>query len=84
MDVVSLTQHYAQIAQVLRSFMPPTCRFLGSEDVEPSGTHPVAAGGFADIWEAIYDGRKVALKSYRCYMRFNVAQAVEVHCRAYT
>ncbi|KAF9789884.1 kinase-like domain-containing protein [Thelephora terrestris] len=60
--------------------MPPTCRFLGSEDVKPSGTHPVAAGGFADIWEAIYDGRKVALKSYRCYMRFNVAQAVERFC----
>ena len=78
MDVVSLSQHYTQIAHVLRPFMPSTCRFLNPEDVKPIGIHPVAAGGFADIWEASYDGRKVTLKSYRCYMTFDIAQVVEV------
>ena len=80
MDVISLSQHHAQIARVLRSFMPSTCRFLSSGDVKLVSVHPVAAGGFADIWEATHDGRKVALKSYRCYMIFDVAQIVEVRC----
>ena len=42
-------------------FMPSTCRFLNSEDIKPVGSHPVAAGGLADIWEATHDGRKIAL-----------------------
>lgn len=79
-DVISLSQHYLQIARVLQSFMPPTCRLSSLEDVKPIGDHPIAAGGVADIWEAVYDGRKVVLKSYRCYVTFDVAWTVEVHC----
>ena len=79
MDVVSLSQHYAQIAHALRPFMPSNCCSLNPEDVKLVGARPMAAGGFADIWKAIYDGRRVALKSYRCYMSFDVTRTVEVH-----
>lgn len=82
MDVISLTQHYSQLAQVLRLFMPSICHFFNPEVVKPIGTRPVAAGGFADIWEAIYDGRKVVLKSYRCYTSCDVAWVVEVRCHS--
>ena len=78
-DVISLSQHYAQIAQALQSFMPSACRFLSSGDVKPIGSHPMAAGGFTDIWEATHGGRKVVLKSYRCYVAFDLVQVVEVH-----
>ena len=80
MDVITLSQHYAQMAQALRSFMPSTCRSIDPEEVKPIGSRPVAAGGFAEIWEATHDGRKVALKAYRCYMTFGVARVIEVHC----
>ena len=78
MDFVSLPQHYARVAQVLQPFMPSTCHFFDKEAVSLIGTHPVAAGGFADIWEATYDNRKVALKSYRCYVLFDAACIVKV------
>ena len=77
---ISLSRHYSQVARLLRSFMPPTCHGLSQEDVTPIGGHPVTAGGFADIWEAMYDGRKVVLKSYRCYVMFDVLHAARVRC----
>ena len=40
----------------------------------------MAAGGFADVWKAMYNGRTVVLKSYRRYMDFDVAR-VAVVCR---
>ena len=58
--------------------MPHTCRWLDPEEVKLIGEHPIAAGGFADIWEAMYGGRKVVLKSYRCYMTFDVDKVVAV------
>lgn len=76
-DVIPLSKHYSQIAHILRPFIPHSC-WLGPEDVKPIGNHPMAAGGVANIWAAIHDGHKVVLKSYRCYMRFNVAQATRV------
>ena len=75
---VSLSQGYTRIAQDLRSSLPPTCRWLNPEDVDLVGEHPIAAGGFANIHEAKYGGHKVALKSYRCYVSFDVAQVVSV------
>ena len=71
----SLTQRYAQMAQDLRSSLPPTCHWLHPENVGLIGERPVAAGEFANIHEAMYGGRKVALKSYRCYVLFDVTQA---------
>jgi prephenate dehydrogenase len=66
------------MAQDLRSSLPSTCRWLGPEIVEIVGGHPMAAGRFADIWEGKHNGRKVVLKSYRCYTSFDVAQVVAV------
>ena len=77
-DVISLSQHYSQMARALQSLMPSTCRWLSPEDVKSIGDHPMAAGGIADIWEAMCDGSEVVLKSYRCYIRFDVAQAIRV------
>jgi len=67
------------MAQDLRPSLQSACPWFGSEDVELIGNHPIAAGGFSDIWEGMYDGRKVVLKSYRCYMSFNVTQVIAVH-----
>jgi len=74
----SLVQRYGQLVQDLRSSLPSTCR--GPEDINLIGKHPIAAGGFADIYEATLDGRKVVLKSYRCYESFDVARVVTVPC----
>lgn len=80
LDEASLPQRYGQLAQGLRSSLPSTCRWLGPEDINLVGGHPIAAGGFADIYEATHDGLKVVLKSYRCYELFDVAQIVAVCC----
>lgn len=79
-DAISLSKHYSQIALILRSFISPTCRSLDPEDVKPIGCHPIAAGWFANIWEAVHGDRKVVLKSYRCYVAFDVAQVAMVCC----
>ena len=76
----SLPQHYTQITQTLQSSLPSACRWLSSDIIKLVGRHPVAAGGFADIWEGTYDGREVVLKSYRCYMSFDVSQIFLVCC----
>jgi len=31
----------------------------------------VDGGRFADVWKARLDGQDVAIKSYRCYVRFD-------------
>jgi len=73
-----LLQNYAQMARGLLSSSSPTCSSLGPGDIKIVGEHPVAAGGFADVWEGTYDGRKVVLKSYRCYVLFDVVNVVAV------
>lgn len=77
---VSLSQRYAQIAQDLRSSLPSDCRWLGPEEVDLISGRPMAAGSFADIYEGTYGGRNVVLKSYRCYVSFDIAQVVAVRC----
>lgn len=78
LDVISLSQHHAQIARVLQPLTSSACPWLSTEDLKLIGVHPIAAGGFADILEATYDGRKVVLKSYRCHMMTEVAHVVRV------
>lgn len=78
---LSLSQRYAQTVRELLSSLPSPCRWLGPGDFKPSGGGPIAAGGFANIWEGIYEGRKVVLKSYRCYrVSFDVSQIIAVRC----
>jgi len=75
---VSRSQHYAQIARDIRSSLPSTCRWFAPEDVNLVGNRSLAAGEFANIWEAVHDGRKVILKSYRCCVLSGVTQVIEV------
>ncbi|KAF9651178.1 kinase-like protein [Thelephora ganbajun] len=74
LDGVTLPQHYARIAQDSLRSSTFAYRLVGPEDVKLIGGKPMTAGGSADIWEATYDGRKVVLKSYRCYITFDVTQ----------
>ena len=74
------SQRYARLAQERISSLPPPYRWLDPEDVKLIGEHPVAAGGFANVYEATHDGRKVMLKSYRPYMSFDIARVVAVCC----
>ena len=77
-DGLSLPQHYARTAQDFQLSLPSTCCWLSPKDVDLVDEHPIAAGGFANILEAKYGGRKVVLKSYRCYVSFDVAQVIAV------
>jgi len=80
LDDVTLLQRYAQMARGLRPSLPFTCRWLGPEDVKVICERPIAAGRFSNVFEATYDGRKVILKAFRCYVSFDVAQVAAVCC----
>ena len=75
-----LSQRRTKMAQGLGSLLPSTCRWLGPENVDLVGEHPIAAGEFTNIYEATHDSRKFILKSYRPYVSFDVAQVVTVCC----
>jgi len=88
LEDVSLSEDYTQMAQGLSSFLPSACHWLDPRDVKLVGERPMAAGGFANIWEGTHGNRDVILKSYRCYVSFDVAQVVAVRrnrslCRVY-
>ena len=78
LDNAYLSRRYAQMARDILSSLPSTCRRLGPEKVKIVNEHPIAAGGFANVLQGILDGRKVVLKSYRCYVSFDVPQVVAV------
>lgn len=59
------------VAGRLRSSLPPSYRWLGQENLKIVGSRPIDAGGFADVWVGEMGGRKVAVKSYRCYASMN-------------
>lgn len=77
---ISFPQHYAQMAQDIRPSLPSDHPWLDPGDVTFISVLPIGAGGFANIYEATHSSRKVVLKSYRCYMSFDVAQVVAVNC----
>ena len=55
-------------------------RILGSSDaLRVLGDHPVASGGFADVWLGEYKEQQVAIKAFRVYGRVNL-DAVEKVC----
>ena len=39
--------------------------------------HPVASGGFGDVWEGIYNGERVAIKALRVYKNDNVKKVAK-------
>ena len=78
LDSAYISQHYMQMAQnILTSLLLP-CPILSPHNVKLAEEHPIAAGGFANIWKATYAGGEVVLKSYRCYKSFNVTQVITV------
>jgi len=80
LDDAPSPKSHGQAAQGIRSSLPSTRRWLGPEDINLVGEHPIAAGGFADIYEATHNGCKVVLKSYRCYESFDIARVIAVPC----
>lgn len=55
------------LAGLSRPFLPPGYRWFEEGDLKVIGTRPIDAGGFANVWVGETGGRKVAIKSYRCY-----------------
>ena len=86
-DGTAVSQRYAQIARELLSSFPSSYPSLNPHGLKLTGRGPVAAGGFADIWEATYESRKVVLKTYRCYVSFDASEVVAVRryclCRVF-
>jgi len=52
----------------LKLFLPSKCELLGQGDLKITGSYPIDAGGFADVWVGqMNDGTTVAIKSHRYY-----------------
>ena len=61
-------EHLVDAVRNLGPFLPIECELLGQGDLKIVGSHPIDAGGFADVWVGeMYDGTKVAIKSHRHY-----------------
>ncbi|KAF9644612.1 kinase-like protein [Thelephora ganbajun] len=73
LDDDPLRQYHSDLAQKLRSSLPPTCNWLEEEDVRIVGGRPISSGGFADLWRGSFDNRQVAIKSYRRYLYFDLS-----------
>ena len=62
----ALPEHLVEAVLRLRSFLPIGCELLGQDDLKTVGTHPIDAGGFADVWIGERnDGTTIAIKSHR-------------------
>ena len=70
-----LHQSYFNLAQQLRPCLSPICNWLEEDDVQIVGGLPISAGGFADLWTGSLNTRQVAIKSYRCYLSFDLSRA---------
>ncbi|TDL14172.1 kinase-like protein, partial [Rickenella mellea] len=67
-----LVQTIARLAK--KSGTYPDC--LSLSQIQPLGSHPIAGGGFADIWKGEFMGRPVALKAIRKEMVFQVTNSI--------
>lgn len=66
----SLLQEYFDSAQKLRRNFPRTCNWLEQEELDLVD-EVVAGGRYANVRRGRLGGRDVAVKSYRCYIRFD-------------
>lgn len=67
-DPGTLPEHIVDAVRNLKPLLPSGCELLGQEDLKITGSCPIDAGGFADVWVGeMNDGTKVAIKSYRYY-----------------
>jgi len=61
-------EHLVDAIRRLGPFLPIGCEVFGLGDLEVVGSHPIDAGGFADVWAGERnDGTVVAIKSPRCH-----------------
>ena len=67
-------QRHFDLAQRLRPALSPICNWLEDDDVQIIAGRPISAGGFTDLWRGSLDSRLVAIKSYRCYLSFDLPQ----------
>jgi hypothetical protein len=52
------------------------------ERISTVGEHPIASGGFGDVWEGSYGGRRVAIKALRIYKEEDMRNVKRVGCSA--
>ena len=55
----------------LEPFLPEGCELLGRRDLTITGSHPISAGGAANVWMGERNGTVVAVKSLRYYASSN-------------
>jgi hypothetical protein len=61
-------EYIVGVVRNLKPSLPSGCGLLGQGDLKIAGSHPIDAGGFADVWVGeMNDGTTVAIKSYRYY-----------------
>lgn len=61
-------EHPVEAVRSLKPFLPGGCEVLGQGDLKITGSFPIDAGGFADMWVGkMKDGTTVAIKSHRSY-----------------
>jgi len=78
------TEHLVDAVRNLRPFLPIGCELLGQGDLKVVGSHPIDAGGFADVWAGEKNnGITVAIKSLRHYSSSNCATTFLVSDKCY-
>ena len=55
----------------------PTSHIIHEEIIRTT-EHPVASGGFGDVWEGIYNDKRVAMKALRVYKKEDVQEVKKV------
>lgn len=61
-------EHLVDAVRNLEPLLPTECELFGQGDLKIVGSHPINAGGFADVWVGERDdGTMVAIKSHRYY-----------------
>ena len=68
----------SEAVRQLRPLFPSACVSFEPGEVEVVGDNPIAAGGFADIWEGTLDSHSIIQKSYRCYETCDVERIFRV------
>ena len=60
-----------------RTGLPPTSHIIPQKFVQTTG-QPVTSGGFGDVWEGIYNGKRVAIKALRVHKEDDVRRIKKV------
>ena len=69
-----LSKTFRELAAKLRPSFPQACSWLAPTDLQDIEDNPVDGGRFADVWKGRLQARDIAIKSYRCYVRFDCDQ----------